>query len=543
MNINFSIILFYILIIKQNSVKNGVYNLLLENLYLSYNNRYISLLNYCNYPKTFFRIIKVSGNFNNSFYKIELIKNKLNISASENSELTFYNKNKNLYLWNFIKIDDNIFVIKNYNNCYLKNIKSKFFCENISQKEATQIKLNKIYFEPQKKHNNISIKILEEEPIDIVIKYIDLRDPNLIRNGIHQIEKDYDNEEIRYCIRSIIDYIPWVNKIFILMPNDKVSYFKDYNYIKDKIVYIKDKDLLGYDSSNSFAFQYRYWKMKKFGISDNIIVMDDDYFINKKLKKSDFFYVKKGKIFPFIVTSNFVSLEEEHVKNKCLFYKDKAKFSKEEQNSDIFNYSKYLTYLFILNLFNIPYGKTIYIPKFTHNAIPMNLNDIKEAYNIVLKSKYRYSTLDCPFRHYEYIQFQILVTSYTFLRYSRWVNDLSFKIISLNDSLIETYNFSLICINKIAGNYSYLDLYKAKIIMQSLFPKPSKYEKIDYSLFNIVVNTTLSMDKIIKKYEKKSRQEAEEKIKYIYFFNYFFLLLLLIKFNIFVKFFKYIKYF
>ena len=57
------------------------------------------------------------------------------------------------------------------------------------------------------------------------------------------------------------------------MPNDRVSYFKDYNYINEKILYVKNKDLLGYDSSNSLAFQYRYWKMKKFGISDNIIVM------------------------------------------------------------------------------------------------------------------------------------------------------------------------------------------------------------------------------------------------------------------------------
>ena len=36
--------------------------------------------------------------------------------------------------------------------------------------------------------------------------------------------------------------------------------------------------------------------MKKFGISDNIIIMDDDYFIGKKLKKRDFFYVQNRKI-------------------------------------------------------------------------------------------------------------------------------------------------------------------------------------------------------------------------------------------------------
>ena len=111
-----------------------------------------------------------------------------------------------------------------------------------------------------------------------------MRDPIFVRNGIHQIKKDFDNEELRYSIRSILKNILWIRKIFILMPNDKIKYFKNYQLIKDKIVYVKDKDLLGYDSSNSLAFQFRYWKMEKFGISNNFIAMDDDCFIGKPLK-------------------------------------------------------------------------------------------------------------------------------------------------------------------------------------------------------------------------------------------------------------------
>ena len=37
------------------------------------------------------------------------------------------------------------------------------------------------------------------------------------------------------------------------------------NLIKDKIVYVKDKDILGYDSSNDRDFQFRYWKLKFLG--------------------------------------------------------------------------------------------------------------------------------------------------------------------------------------------------------------------------------------------------------------------------------------
>ena len=63
-----------------------------------------------------------------------------------------------------------------------------------------------------------------------MIKYIDLKDSNLNRSGIIQIEKDFDNEELRYSIRSILSNIPWVRKIFIVMPNERIRYFKEYIY-------------------------------------------------------------------------------------------------------------------------------------------------------------------------------------------------------------------------------------------------------------------------------------------------------------------------
>ena len=158
--------------------------------------------------------------------------------------------------------------------------------------------MTKIYEE-----NNVNFNLIENEPIDILIKYIDLRDQNLKRKEIHQIEKDYDNEELKYSIRSVLINIPWIRKIFILMPNEKVRYFKDYKLIKNKIIYVKDRDLLGYDSSDSNSIQFNIWKMDKFGISTNFIIMDDDCFIGKKLAKSDFFYVDKEKVVPSIVTS------------------------------------------------------------------------------------------------------------------------------------------------------------------------------------------------------------------------------------------------
>lgn len=135
------------------------------------------------------------------------------------------------------------------------------------------------------------------EPIDVFIIYIDLRDKTLNRTGIKQIYKDEDNEELRYSVRSILKNIPWVRKIFI-MPNKNVRYFKPVEEINDRIEYVNDKDFLGYDSANIFTFSFSLYKMEKFGISKNFIYMEDDYFIGRPLKKSDFFcYDKKEKKF------------------------------------------------------------------------------------------------------------------------------------------------------------------------------------------------------------------------------------------------------
>ena len=74
-----------------------------------------------------------------------------------------------------------------------------------------------------------------------------MTDKNLFREGIKQTKKDEDNEELKFSVRSIFKYVPWVRKIFIIMPNEKVRFFKPYEEIKDKFVYVKDKDFIGFD--------------------------------------------------------------------------------------------------------------------------------------------------------------------------------------------------------------------------------------------------------------------------------------------------------
>ena len=73
------------------------------------------------------------------------------------------------------------------------------------------------------------------------------------------------------------------------MPNDKVKYLKSNEEIKEKIIYIKDKELIRFDSSSSTVFELNLWRLKNFEVTQNFIYFNDDYFFGKPLKNSDFF--------------------------------------------------------------------------------------------------------------------------------------------------------------------------------------------------------------------------------------------------------------
>ena len=71
------LILSYIFISIQKKIKNGVYNLLTDNLYLFYSKRKLSVSDNFFHPNTFFNIKIISKTLQDTFYNIvELYKKK-----------------------------------------------------------------------------------------------------------------------------------------------------------------------------------------------------------------------------------------------------------------------------------------------------------------------------------------------------------------------------------------------------------------------------------------------------------------------------------
>jgi len=105
-----------------------------------------------------------------------------------------------------------------------------------------------------------------------------------------------NNNELKYSLRSIDLHAPWVNKIYILMnpPKKPPSWIKDYKkiVIVDHTETFPDERYL--PNTNSNAIETTIVNIK--GLSEHYIYFNDDIFLGKKIKYTEFF-TSDGKAF------------------------------------------------------------------------------------------------------------------------------------------------------------------------------------------------------------------------------------------------------
>lgn len=345
-----------------------------------------------------------------------------------------------------------------------------------------------------------SEQLLEREPIDVVIKYIDLTDPNLKREGIPQIKKDEDNDELKYAVRSVLKNLPWVRKIHIVMPNEKVRYFKEPDLISDKILYIKDKDVLGYDSASSVTFEFNFWKLKNLGVTENFIYMNDDFFIGKKLKKSNFFYVDNNKkVVPYVMYSKDVGKNQYDKISKFYLEAKKRVSGKGPHTGEGFQYQRFSSFMFLYRIL----GKNIFAPSeniyyFPHNALGENLSDLKEVYDVVKRNDPNaYYSTEAIVRDNRALQHQTLYSFYALNKYKRRINRLNGEYIDLAYVPYANYNVPMFCINTGGNtNYSRANYAWAKIVMNKLFPVPTPYEVKDVENGTYYIESSQRRDRV-----------------------------------------------
>lgn len=148
---------------------------------------------------------------------------------------------------------------------------------------------------------------LEKEKIDLVYLWVDGSDSKWFEKklywqkqlGLEEIEnatsdcRFHNNDELKYSLRSIEKFAPWINKIFIVTDN-QIPDWLDTSNPKVEVVFHKDFIEEEYlPCFNSIALEFHLHKIP--GLSEYFLLANDDMFIGRPAKKHDF-YTKSGKI-------------------------------------------------------------------------------------------------------------------------------------------------------------------------------------------------------------------------------------------------------
>ena len=256
------------------------------------------------------------------------------------------------------------------------------------------------------------------------------------------------------------------------MPNKKVKFLK--NDIDEKIIYIKDKDILGFESANSPSFSFNLFKMKEFGISNNFIYMDDDYFIGQKLKKNDFFYFdeKIEDVVPFIISNKIFT------KNINKIYDEYYELMKKKDNIHPHSREGFFLEILCTQKFFIDYfNSSIISCKNTHNAFPENIKDLTKIYYLSSNYKYFKEMIYSKERFILSFYHQMFTNLYQLNVNDRKVNFIYYKYISIEKIKMDKLDSSLFVLNT-GGNHEPIIRQKKilKNIMEKRFPFKTKYE-------------------------------------------------------------------
>ena len=112
-------------------------------------------------------------------------------------------------------------------------------------------------------------------------------------------EKRFSNhDELKYSLRSVHDYIPWVNHIYIVTNNQIPVWLKSH----PKITIVDHKEIIPSEFLPTFsAFTIETYIANIKGLSEKFLYFNDDMFINRTLSPNDFFENNK----PIIWVKNF----------------------------------------------------------------------------------------------------------------------------------------------------------------------------------------------------------------------------------------------
>ena len=164
------------------------------------------------------------------------------------------------------------------------------------QKGKPPVAISKVPFQ----HEKLDIETILG-PIDVVYTWVDSQDPSWQQRFAARVGKPSQStvsselrylsrDELRYSLRSIRRYAPWVRNIYIVTDDQTPAWF-----VGDAAVKIVSHRDIFPDTSvlpvfNSHAIESCLHRIP--GLSEHFIYFNDDVFLGKRTKPTDFFTAK-----------------------------------------------------------------------------------------------------------------------------------------------------------------------------------------------------------------------------------------------------------
>jgi Stealth protein CR2, conserved region 2/Stealth protein CR1, conserved region 1 len=146
------------------------------------------------------------------------------------------------------------------------------------------------------------------DAVDVVVAWVDGRDPEhrakrkryLADPGgdakperAANIERRFsDNDEIRFCLRSIRNYAPWVRTIWLVTDNQVPASIDRREAERHNIRIVDHREIFrGYEellpTFNSYAIESMLWRIE--GLADRFLYFNDDMMLVGPVEPTDFF--------------------------------------------------------------------------------------------------------------------------------------------------------------------------------------------------------------------------------------------------------------
>ena len=150
------------------------------------------------------------------------------------------------------------------------------------------------------------------DAVDVVIAWVDGSDPRhrakrkryLGDPGgddkperVAKIERRFsDNDEIRFCLRSIRNYAPWARTIWLVTDNQVPAAIDRRKAERKNIRIVDHREIFrGYEqllpTFNSYAIETMLWRIE--GLADRFLYFNDDMMLVGPVEPSDFFFKRR----------------------------------------------------------------------------------------------------------------------------------------------------------------------------------------------------------------------------------------------------------